>query len=85
MAIGLFDLPYGYYNLLKLVVCASSIYFAYQMNLKNDPLFPWVFGFFAVLYNPIVPIYLYKKELWIIVNIFTALAFYLKRDAFKQE
>jgi hypothetical protein len=83
MAIGILDLPYGYYHLLKLVVCASSIYFAYKMHTSNDTVFQWVFVFFAILYNPIVPIYLYEKEIWVIVNLFTAIAFYLKREAFK--
>ena len=54
MAIGLAPMPYGYYTLLKLVVCGCSIYYAYHLYEKEDKTFVWVFGFFAVLYNPII-------------------------------
>ena len=81
MAIGLAPMPYGYYTLLKLVVCGCSIYYAYHLYEKKDQTFVWVFGFFAILYNPIIPIYLYEKQIWTVVNIITAAVFILKRDA----
>ena len=59
MGIGLLPMPYGYYNLSRLVVCA--IYFAMQLNSQSDTTLVWVFGFFALLYNPIIPIHLGSK------------------------
>ena len=84
MAIGLLPMPYGYYTLSKLVVCGCSIYFAYQLYEKKDMTFVWVFGFFAILYNPIIPIYLYEKEIWIVVNVITAAVFVLKRNSINE-
>ncbi len=81
MAIGLAPMPYGYYTLLKLVVCGCSIYYAYHLHEKGDKTFVWVFGFFAVLYNPVIPIYLYEKQIWTIVNVITAAVFLLKKDS----
>ena len=81
MAIGLLPMPYGYYTLSKLVVCGCSIYYAFHLYEKKDMIFGWVFGFFAILYNPIFPIYLYEKEIWIVVNLITAGVFVLKRDS----
>ncbi len=40
----------------------------------------WIFGFIAVLYNPIIPVYLYEKAIWIIVNIITIYLFYKNKD-----
>ena len=81
MAIGLLPMPYGYYTLSKLVVCGCSVYYAFHLYEKKDMTFVWVFGFFTVLYNPIFPIYLYEKEIWIVVNLITAGVFVLKRDS----
>ena len=80
MAIGILPMPYGYYNLSRLVVCGCSIYFAISSNAKDQHVFVWVFGALAVLYNPILPIHLYEKELWMIVNLVTAAIFFLKKD-----
>ena len=71
-------MPYGYYNLLRLVVCGCLIYFAYQRYQKQDMTFVWIFGFLAILYNPIIPVHLYEKEIWMVVNIITAIIFVLK-------
>ena len=81
MAIGFLPMPYGYYTLSKLVVCGSSIYFAYHLYEKKDMTFVWIFGFLAVLYNPIIPVYLYEKQIWMVVNIITAGTFFVKREA----
>ena len=76
LVIGIFPLPLGYYTLSRLVVCASALYFALRFYKKNDQRNLWIFGFIAVLYNPIIPVYLYEKTIWIIVNIITIYLFY---------
>tara|TARA_B100000683_G_C12029807_1_gene365780 strand:+ start:236 stop:526 length:291 start_codon:yes stop_codon:yes gene_type:complete len=79
MAIGALPMPYGYYTLSRLVVCGCSLYFAHRLYRENQTPFVWIFGFFAILYNPIIPVHLYQKEIWMVVNIFTAIVFFLKR------
>lgn len=79
MAIGLLPMPYGYYNLSRLVVCGCSIFFIFSLLREKDVLFAWIFGLLAVLYNPIIPIHLYQKELWMVVNAITAIIFVTKR------
>ena len=69
----------GYYTLLRLVVCTSALYFAYNFYKKNNQSNIWIFSFIAVLYNPILPFYLYEKDLWRIVNIFTIYFIYKNR------
>ena len=76
LGIGLLPMPYGYYFLSRLVVCGCAIYYAVQFGNQKETTLIWVFGFFAVLYNPILPIHLGAKELWIVVNIITAGVFY---------
>mgnify|MGYP001341358132 FL=1 len=76
LAIGILPLPIGYYTLSRLVVCASAIYFAHNFYKKNNQTNLWIFGFIAVLYNPIIPVYLYEKIIWVVVNIITIYLFY---------
>ena len=83
LIIAILPLPIGYYTLSRLVVCGSSIYFAYNFFNKKDVTRTWIFGFFAVLYNPVVPVYLYEKIIWTIVNIITIVVFYLNKDKIK--
>ena len=35
--------------------------------------------FFAILYNPLIPVYLNEKFLWVIVNIITIIFFFKHR------
>ena len=80
MGIGLLPMPYGYYFLSRLVVFVCAIYFAMQLNNQSDTTLVWVFGFFALLYNPFIPIHLGSKGLWVVVNLVTAGVFISNRD-----
>lgn len=61
---------YGYYILLKLVVCGGCTFLAASAYDDGRKHFVWFLGGLAVLYNPIIrfPI---GRELWIAVNILT--------------
>ena len=83
LAIGILPMPYGYYMLSRLVVSAGALYFAFNFYKINDSFKVWVFGFLVVLYNPIIPISLGSKELWMIVNIPTIYYFYINRNLIK--
>lgn len=83
LAIGILPMPYGYYMLSRLVVSAGALYFAFNFYKINDIFKVWVFGFLVVLYNPIIPISLGSKELWMIVNIPTIYYFYINRNLIK--
>lgn len=66
--------PYGYYMLLRLVVCGVSIYvLAKAKEIKNDNLM-WGMGFIAVLFNPLIPVAL-GKGLWAVIDIVVAIIF----------
>jgi len=65
--------PSGYYTFLKLVVCGSCGFAAYCF--KQDPLLAKFFlplVFLALLFNPVVPVYL-DISLWLLVYLGTAI------------
>ncbi len=74
-------LPYGYFNLLRFVVCAVGIYLAYKTYEDNkESLWVWAFAGIAVLFNPIIIITFERSTWWVIdlmVGIFFVLSIFL--------
>ena len=60
-------LPYGFFTLLRFVVCASSIFAAFVAHEFEKGLFVWFFSLFAFLFNPIIPIHL-NREIWLVID-----------------
>lgn len=75
LILGIFPLPYGYYILLRLVVCGVFGFAAYITYQRKYNLLPWVFGSMVLLFNPIFKVH-FPKEVWMIVD-FTAAIFLL--------
>ena len=86
-AMALLPNPYGYYRLLRVVVCGVSIYLSLKaIEAKRRGLLV-VLLTIAVLFNPVLPIYV-DRETWEVLDILTAgiLGFAVHRlnpDAFK--
>ena len=68
LCIGAAPLPYGYYMLLRLVAFGVFAYAAYVAYEKKSKALPWVYGFMALVFNPIVKIH-FPKEMWAVVDI----------------
>jgi len=75
--------PYGYYQLLRFVTCGVAVYVAYMAYSWQKIWAVWLFGFVALLFNPLIPIHL-SRELWQPIDIvcaalFIVIAFVLKK------
>ncbi|MBU4349178.1 hypothetical protein KJ830_02225 [bacterium] len=66
--------PFGYYTLLRWITCIASILVAFQAFEKNIDWAKVVFIVIAILFNPLVPIYL-SRSTWIPLDIITAIFF----------
>ncbi|MCY3817867.1 MAG: hypothetical protein OXH52_00680 [Gammaproteobacteria bacterium] len=84
LAGALLPWPYGYYELLRLAVCAASAWIAYEQWRHDDGVSGWVvaFGGMAMLYNPLMPIHL-TREIWSVLNLASASAFVLHLRALR--
>lgn len=69
--------PYGYYTLLKLVVTGVAIYYAYYIYkvIRKKNFWFWLLVIVAILFNPVIPVYLWNKGLWMIIDIFVVIFF----------
>ena len=83
LVVAILPMPSGYYILSRIVVCGCSAYFTYQFFVVSNIPKTLIFAFFVILYNPIIPIYLYDKNIWIVINIITIVIFYLNKKSFE--
>lgn len=76
---ALAPLPYGYYTLLRIVV---TIFFAWSAVVSHDrhhQVLPWIFGLLALLFNPIVPVYL-SRDIWAPIDVGAAALIIFSRN-----
>lgn len=76
LIIALTQLPYSYYQFLRIVVCIAAGYLAYSEFKLKDKLNIWaiVFALLVVLFNPIITIHL-AREVWAFFDVITAVIF----------
>ncbi len=68
-------MPYGFYVLLKWVVCGATVYGA--LNFRDEPRLSrhfWPLGVLALLFNPLVPAPL-TPLVWLLLDLGTAVYF----------
>ena len=63
-------LPYGFYTFLRIAVTIIAIVAALDLSKNNEGV--WiVFAGIAVLFNPLIPIYL-TREIWFFIDLIIA-------------
>ena len=76
--------PYGYYIILRWVVCGVATFNA--VGFSKSKLTGWVlvFGVLAFLFNPIIPVYLNKSS-WVGIDLVSAIVFFLSAYSIKEK
>lgn len=85
LLLGALSLPPEYYLLLRVITFVLAGYLAYINFKTNDEVWMVGFGIIALIFNPIIPLYLYNKFLWAIIDISSALVFIIYAKRFKSE
>jgi hypothetical protein len=71
--VALGRMPYGYYMLMRFSLCVVCIYYLLQSHPALCSGHRIALGGLAVLYNPVLPVYLASKPLWSLVNLGTVI------------
>jgi hypothetical protein len=66
--------PYGYYTFLRWAICAAGIVVAWVAWHSLAQWITWPFVAIAILFNPLVPVYL-QRSTWRPIDILCGLAF----------
>jgi len=88
--IAILKLPIAYYTLLRAIVSLGAIVLIYNFFKQKDYRLTAVFIVALLLFNPIFPIYLHRKSIWIPLDVITGLLFliisyYEKKEPVKEE
>ena len=75
------SLPYGYYSVMRWVVCALCAWLAVDAYRKGQEGWAWCWAVIAGIYNPIFPVHA-NRAVWTLVNIATIIV--LATDALRQ-
>lgn len=76
LLLALFDLPAGYYTLLRIIVCGTAIYLGFIAKGITKISWVWTLGFIAILFNPFIPIHL-DREMWAFIDIIVGFIFFV--------
>ena len=81
LVLAVLPLPYGYYTLLRLVVCFTAVFLAWFSYKQQRVRWAWIMGLLALAFNPVIPLY-FGREFWIFVDVATAVVFaiFLKKS-----
>jgi len=75
--IGIFRLPIEYYTFLRILVSIGALIVLYNSLSFKQYYFSIIFLVILILFNPVFPIYLYRKSVWIPIDTITGILFLL--------
>jgi drug/metabolite transporter (DMT)-like permease len=64
-------LPYFFYVLLRVLICAASAYLSTKRYQERRTPWVWIFGAIALLFNPVFPVRMTRPD-WQVINVLTA-------------
>ncbi len=69
LVLAVFALPYGYYTFTRIVICLACMALAYSACGPRPGATIWTtfFVLIAIVFNPLIPIYL-KKQTWTYID-----------------
>jgi hypothetical protein len=70
LIMALFPMPYGYYQLLRVLIFLIAIFLASTSFKARRDVWVWGFAAMAIIYNPLFPLSL-GREIWSVVNVAT--------------
>ncbi|MCD6151640.1 MAG: hypothetical protein J7J70_08350 [Deltaproteobacteria bacterium] len=74
--------PYGFFTLLRLVVFGTTVYLSWLAYKSEEQAWAWVFGFVALVFNPLIPLHL-GRDLWMVVDFLVAVLLIISIFVFK--
>lgn len=87
LVIALLPLPGGFYTLVRIITTIGAVVAAVQNSKDGINIWGILFGILAVLFNPVIPVYLHDKGAWSLIDIIAIIIFVcylvkLKRDEY---
>lgn len=71
LLLGTQNLPYGYYQFLRIAVTITAVVYAVGLHRRKFRVLPVIFAGVAILFNPFWPVG-FARELWALIDLITA-------------
>ena len=84
LLLALADLPIGYYTFLRIVVTIGAVVVVISEFENGINFWALLFGLIAVIFNPLIPVYLNDKDAWMPIDIIVAILFLIKSLTLKK-
>ncbi|MDQ1098293.1 MULTISPECIES: DUF6804 family protein [Chryseobacterium] len=75
--LAIYKLPIEYYTFLRTLVSVGALIIIYNGIIARQYYLSVIFAAVLMLFNPVFPIYLYRKSLWIPIDTITGILFFL--------
>lgn len=75
LLLALFNLPIYYYTFLRVIVTIGAVTILLNEVKKDVNLLGIAFIVVAIIFNPLIPIYLHNKSIWMPIDFLTASLF----------
>ena len=82
--LGALSLPSGYYDLLRWFILGVAGFAVYTNFELEQTTWALAFAVIALIFNPFVPLYLYDKFIWAVIDIGAGLAFIFNARIIKE-
>jgi hypothetical protein len=71
-------LPYSFYMLVKIPIFVAAVYYCIKLYQKDKKQFNdfWYMLIIAIIFNPLLPIHLFYRLLWMVVDIVAVVYFF---------
>jgi hypothetical protein len=81
--LALVELPIGYYTLLRIIVTIGAVAVVFSEIEKGLNFWVVTFGIIAIIFNPLIPIYLGEKDAWKPIDVLAGILFLIKLLTYK--
>ena len=72
---ALAPLPIGFYTLLRMIVTLTAVLLLVNYYKNNKIEWTITFGIIALIFNPLIPIYLGDKSVWMPIDLLAGILF----------
>ena len=78
LGIALLPIAGGFYTLVRIAITIGAVIAAFQNSSNGINTWSIMFGIVAILFNPIIPVYLHDKGAWMMIDIIAMILFIIQ-------
>ena len=78
LGIALLPISGGFYTLVRIIVTIGAVAATIQNSSNGINIWSIIYGGMAILFNPLVPVYLHDKGAWVIIDIIAIILFIIQ-------